>query len=1032
MKTFGDFRLDTVNHCLWRGDQRMPLAPKAFDVLRYLVEHCDRLVNQNEILEALWPATYVNPEVVKKYVLRIRKVLGDQSNKPAFVATFPRRGYQFIAPVREEISSDAGTAPSGIKTMVGRASAVAELKDALNKALQGQRQIVFITGEAGIGKTTLLDAFHKQSASGSRVRIVRGQCVEGFGGKEAYYPILEALGQLLRDAENNSIVQAFAQHAPTWLVQFPSLVKAEQREALEKSVVGTTRERMVREICETLEAVSLQTPLLLCLEDLHWVDPSTLDFISALARRRGPAKLLLLGTYRPADVILSQSPLKLLKQDLVLHHLCREVALERLEEADVAEYLSVEFVESSFPAGLAPLIYRHSNGNALFMVTILQDMVKKCLIAQCNGEWALTLPLENVDPSVPETLQQLIEAQFQQLSAQEQSVLRTACVAGERFAAWAIAIAPESEPGGVEEVCQGLAERLQFIKAAGIRDMAKGPVSAHFEFRHSLYREVLYRRLSEGNRSRLHRLLAQRLHALPDAAKQELATELSLHFERGYEYEHAVRYLILAANNAAGRFAYRDAIEILHHALELVGKLEAEHGAELEIQIQEFMGDAHFVLGAMAESVAAYEAAVRRADQAGRNADQVRLLTCLLCPFSFTEPQLGIAAMEQALQVCSRVEDPVLFARTQMLAASNRLVFDGWRQADADVFASAHQTLLRLDDSETHAYQRMIYAHILTLQGKYREALEIFETGISRVDFGIGLITHFIAVSGKTLALLRLGEFGEVLRITRAGRELAAENLARSWLFDFREAWLRMIAFDFDGAQGFCKTPGESTASYLTGQRQIIGQVSAGYLALARQKYDQATEHFRQVRNPEVPTKFFLHWMWRMNAELESGNVWLLSGKVSEARAAADRFLQSALSTADPHLQALAWELQARVAMAENDGAGAREAIQHSLAIVDSFEIPVAAWQTHAAAWQFYQQAKEHKAAEANRQRAEACILKIANSFAPDEPLRATFLAAAPIRRILGAGVENQVLPQRAARRSVASGASSAHSKNSG
>ncbi len=79
----------------------MSLAPKAFDVLRYLVEHADRLVTQDELLEALWPETYVNPEVIKKYVLGIRKALGDQFDKPVFIATFPRRGYQFIAPVRE-------------------------------------------------------------------------------------------------------------------------------------------------------------------------------------------------------------------------------------------------------------------------------------------------------------------------------------------------------------------------------------------------------------------------------------------------------------------------------------------------------------------------------------------------------------------------------------------------------------------------------------------------------------------------------------------------------------------------------------------------------------------------------------------------------------------------------------------------------------------------------------------------------------------------------------------------------------------
>jgi DNA-binding winged helix-turn-helix (wHTH) protein len=106
MKSFHSFRLDPANQCLWRGEQRIPLTPKAFDVLRYLVEHHGRLVTQGEMLEALWPETYVNPELVKKYILGIRKVLGDRHDKPVFIETFPKRGYQFVAPVRDDIAAE--------------------------------------------------------------------------------------------------------------------------------------------------------------------------------------------------------------------------------------------------------------------------------------------------------------------------------------------------------------------------------------------------------------------------------------------------------------------------------------------------------------------------------------------------------------------------------------------------------------------------------------------------------------------------------------------------------------------------------------------------------------------------------------------------------------------------------------------------------------------------------------------------------------------------------------------------------------
>ena len=99
MKSFHSFRLDSANQCLWRGDERAQITPKAFDVLRYMVENAGRLVTQDELLEALWPETYVNQEVLRKYILEIRRVLGDRPEKPEFIETVTKRGYRFIAPV---------------------------------------------------------------------------------------------------------------------------------------------------------------------------------------------------------------------------------------------------------------------------------------------------------------------------------------------------------------------------------------------------------------------------------------------------------------------------------------------------------------------------------------------------------------------------------------------------------------------------------------------------------------------------------------------------------------------------------------------------------------------------------------------------------------------------------------------------------------------------------------------------------------------------------------------------------------------
>src|SRR5215831_14179968 len=199
MKRFESFRLDPVNQCLWRADARVSITPKAFDLLRYLVEHPGRLVTQDEILNALWPKIYFNPEVIKKYILSIRRALGDDPDEPVFIETVPRRGYQFIAPVSDDDTTAASSTLPRAAHIVGREHAIAELDHYLAGAVQGVRQIVFVTGEAGVGKTALVDAFHRRCSGREKLQVARGQCVEGFGGREPYYPILEALTQLTQN-----------------------------------------------------------------------------------------------------------------------------------------------------------------------------------------------------------------------------------------------------------------------------------------------------------------------------------------------------------------------------------------------------------------------------------------------------------------------------------------------------------------------------------------------------------------------------------------------------------------------------------------------------------------------------------------------------------------------------------------------------------------------------------------------------------------------------------------------------------------
>jgi predicted ATPase len=217
----------------------------------------------------------------------------------------------------------------------------------LEKALHGERQIVFITGEPGIGKTSLVEAFLARLADEHEHEhetwIGRGQCIEHYGAGEAYMPVLEALGRLGREPGGTQLITMLRRYALSWLVQLPALVSVAEREKLRQEAQGATRERMLRELAEALDALAIKHPLVLVLEDLHWSDVSTLDLLSVLTRRPERARLLVIGTYRPVDILANGHPLRAVVQELQLHRQCEELRLGFLTEENVAAYLATRF-----------------------------------------------------------------------------------------------------------------------------------------------------------------------------------------------------------------------------------------------------------------------------------------------------------------------------------------------------------------------------------------------------------------------------------------------------------------------------------------------------------------------------------------------------------------------------------------------------------------------------------------------------------------------------------------------------------------
>jgi predicted ATPase len=468
-------------------------------------------------------------------------------------------------------------AATNASTMVGRTSELAKLDDWFTQVKTGARRVIFVSGEPGIGKTTLTRAFLESITNDRAGRIGRGQCVEQYGAGEPYMPILEALTRLCREPGGEKLVEILHRMAPAWLAQMPSLISAEDRARLQGLAQGTTQQRMLREMAEALEVIAAERPLVLMLEDLHWSDPSTLDLIATVARRNEPARLMMLGTYRPVEMLAGEHPLRAMKEELELHQQAIELRLPLLSERDVAAYLTDRFGDDR--EKIAAAIYARSEGNPLFMVNVVDYLVEQGSLANADKIEA------------PRNIRQMIERNLQHLSFDEQRVLEAASVAGAEFSAAAVAAALEKPIDEIETCCTRLARNEQFIRSQAGSKWPDGTVSDGYRFLHALYQAVLYERTPSGQRSDHHRRIAQREETAWGAAATEIAAELADHYCRANDNDKAVEYLGRAGHKAIERSANLEAISHLKKALELLeSRPDTPERTQAELQLLTMLG----------------------------------------------------------------------------------------------------------------------------------------------------------------------------------------------------------------------------------------------------------------------------------------------------------------------------------------------------------------------------------------------------------------------------------------------------------
>ena len=591
---FEEFELDRNAYQLRCNGRPRKLERIPLDLLFLLIYRRGDLVTRAEIVERIWGKDLFldTDSAINSAVRKIRRALHDNPDAPRFVVTVPAKGYRFIAKVTMAAADDIGvrlpSMPQGpAPIVVGREAELARLESWAAQVIEGRRRVVFVAGEAGIGKTTFVGAF-LDTLGGTGARIARGQCIEQYGAGEPYMPVLEALMRLCREARGERVVELLHKFAPTWLAQMPALLSDADRDRLQVTVQGITQQRMLREMAQALEALAADAPLIVALEDLHWSDFSTLELISAIARRTEPARLLVLPTYRPTEMLVRNHPLRTIRQELELHRHCEEVRLKLLSEADVASYLAKRFVDDDAArslASFAPLIHERTDGNPLFMVNVVDYLVEQGSLLDAN------------QIETPRSILQMIERNLERLTPDEQRILEAASVVGADFSAAAVAAALERPVSDIEDSCTQLSRHEQFISAQGFSEWPDGTVASSFRFHHALYSEVLYQRMPAGHRVELHRRIAERGEKAHGDHAGEIAVELAHHYSRANDRNKAIEYFKIAGGRAATRCAMVEAERHYANALKLLNELpETPERDRRELALQLAVGRARIAI----------------------------------------------------------------------------------------------------------------------------------------------------------------------------------------------------------------------------------------------------------------------------------------------------------------------------------------------------------------------------------------------------------------------------------------------------
>ncbi len=867
------------------------------------------------------------------------------------------------------VSTPVSTQLLGQTPFVGRAQEYGQLTTMVNQAGQGNGCVVFVSGEPGIGKS----------------RLVRETAV--FAGKEGFTTLFAHSYQVEQAMPYQPLVDLVRYINETWSEQIASLPTVWLREigALVPEIAGTAtgqaivptnidenqQGRLFQAIVHLLSAIAGENGLMLNVDDIHWADTATLQFLHYLARRVSGERMLLACTYRHEEVTADEHLATL------IHHLQREphvafISLDRLSNTDIDELL---VALESVPTTWSEWLYGETSGNPFFLVSILQSL-------QERGELDETAPVDTLPTNItlPEAIQESVRGRLRQATQLEQQVLGWMAVFGRNFNfATLQAITSQSQLDLLEAVENLLQRQLWQETADG------------YDFSHHKIREVVYHDLSGARRVMYHGQIAETLAQ----STEDHPALLAHHFERAGNTGQALAYWLRAGEKALNTYALQQAVRHYERALALA------EGAADEMDAYEGLGRAFMLLDKVAQATTVLQQGIQLAETQEDDSRYARLL--------FTRAQLANRQhkvttnyVHAALSAAERAGDLALVAQNLLLLTE---IYEGQGILnDALTTITRAQTISdELGDIHLAARIRNEIGFVHTQRGEFAEAIDVVKQALKPLA---QLEDRMSLAYSWNLLGRAYGGYGDYQQAIEAFQRSRVEAEAvgdgylivqtpnmLGWLYRELCAFEQALHFDQEGiavAQEWAKEPPEVSARL---------NVCLDVLHLGEP--DRALGVLGEIQERIEAGAFGFHaWRWRLRILHARGLCLLALNQLTAVLLLMEEGLTLAKSATVRKYIALYHEVKGLALARLEQTADAISELETAVQLADAIHYQPLCWQGRAHLAALYTDVKRLQDAKTNLTAAHQIIRHIANHLT-DGILQNTFLNAVPVQAII-------------------------------